>query len=89
MRTPAKPAPHRSSFSKASTGQPFRTRTDSGSSRDSTEHQAALTEIEDRHAQALAALEQRHGDRLTQLEERLAAAERTTLDLAGQIQEMR
>ena len=38
---------------------------------------------------AFAALEQTHNSRLAQIEERLAVAERTAADLAGQIQEMR
>jgi len=38
---------------------------------------------------ALRTLEQHHGDRLAQIEERLAATERATTDLGGQIKEMR
>ena len=88
MRTLSKPSHHRPSSAKTTEGKSSPLTT-SSSIQGATDWSAVLAAHEQRHAQALAALEQKYSDRLNQLEERLAATERNTADLDGQIKEMR
>ena len=73
----------------ASIASPFSSTTATSSGSSAVDWTATLAGLEERHARTLAELEKRQGNRMAQLEERLAIAERTATDIAGQLREMR